>query len=270
MSRWQWLGAMLLAAGLVAGCATGGGFPAAGGGSQPMPLLEQTPADPTGRALKARVELALAYLERGRIDVALAELEAARAVDAGHPLIPYAEGLIQLALGNEPAAIGHFQEALTRAPNDPDVLFSLGSLLCQRREFAQGLPLLQRAAEHLYYPRRGRAYANAAWCAWQSDEERQANAWLEAALALQPDDFLVQMRAVQWAVRQRAWEQAARHLVRLGQIAPDSPLYWWLAANVAHAKGDLRERQRWVERLQREAPDRPETRQAERGVWESW
>jgi len=266
----RWVG-LLFGAVLLAGCATGGVLPAAReSGETPMPLLEQTPSEGAAKTLKARLDLALAYLERGRVDVALEELDRARAIDADHPLVFYVSGLAQLALGNTEQALAALQAALARAPNDPDLLFSLGSLLCEREERAQGLPLLMRAAANPYFPRRGRAYANAAWCGWQSGHEKDVPGWLDLALTLQSDDFLVRMRLLQWAVRQKRWDEAALHLARLEQIAPDSPTTWWLAANVAHAKGDNRELARWVDRLRREAPDRLETRQAERGEWERW
>ncbi len=268
MNRWVGL---FLGVVLLAGCATGGALPPGkGSGQTPMPLLEQTPSEGPGKTLKARLDLALAYLERGRVDVALEELDRARAVDADHPLVFYVAGLAQLALGNSEQALAALQAALARAPNDPDLLFSVGSLLCERDERANGLSLLIRAATNPYYPRRGRAYANAAWCAWQSGHEGDVPSWLDLALTLQPDDFLVRMRLLQWAVREKRWDEAARHLAHLEQIAPDSPITWWLAANVAHAKGDRREVARWIERLRREAPDRLETRQAERGAWERW
>ncbi len=40
-----------------------------------------------------------------------------------------------------------FRRALVMSPRDPDVLFELGTLLCERGEFTEGLALLQKAAK---------------------------------------------------------------------------------------------------------------------------
>lgn len=262
-----------LAALVVGGCATSGGVAgsrAESGFTYPTPLLDRVPEEGREKERKARLDLALAYLELGRVDVALDEIQKARALDRNDPLVPYAWGLAHLALGDRATAEASFRAAEQLAPGDPDILHALGTLLCEAGHHAEGLVRLQRAAANPYYPRRGRSLANTAWCAWRAGDESQAQQMIDLALALQPDDFLVQMRALQWAVRKKQWEVAARHLDRLLRSAPDDPTVWWLAANVAHAKGDRVEEARWTARLRHDAPERLETRRLERGEWEAW
>ncbi|HNQ48200.1 tetratricopeptide repeat protein [Hydrogenophilus thermoluteolus] len=270
--KWRQVVCGVAAAFALAGCASVATPPRAGiaEGAYPAPLLDQTAERPQDKERKARIDLALAYLELGRVDVALDEIAKARALDASDPLVPYAWGLAHLALGDRATAEKSLEEAQRLAPNDPDILHALGSLRCSAGRFEEGLALLRQAAMNPYYPRRARSLANHAWCAWRAGDESSVQNEIDMALALQPDDFLVQVRALQWAARNRQWAIADRHLERLVQRAPDDPMVWWLAANLAHAKGDRLNEARWAERLRQEAPNRLETRKLERGEWESW
>lgn len=103
------------------------------------PLSElRIATDPNGRIVlragdgfadvdgQLRLDLATAQAEAGAI---LADAEDAR--DAGQP----------------EAAERLFRRALAMSPRDPDVLFDLGSLLCERGELTEGLALLHKAAK---------------------------------------------------------------------------------------------------------------------------
>ncbi len=105
--------------------------------ADPLSELRVT-TDPNGRIVlragdgfadvdgQLRLDLSAGQAETSAI---LADAEDAR--DAGQPAM--AERL--------------FRKALAMAPRDPEVLFDLGSLLCEGGDFSEGLALLQKAAK---------------------------------------------------------------------------------------------------------------------------
>ncbi|MCX7945444.1 MAG: tetratricopeptide repeat protein [Hydrogenophilus sp.] len=247
---------------LVGGCATSGERAA-------LPLLERASSGKEG-LVQSYVALGLAYLERGRVDVALESVERAAAIDPRHPLVQYGEGLVRLALGNPEEAERAFRTALEGARGDPDLLHAAGSLACEQGRRGEGLQWLQEAAANRLSPRRGRTLANWGWCLAQEGRWREAEEKVEEAVGVAPEDFVVRWRGLALAMRLGEWERAERHLQVLLTLAPDEPLVWWWAANVAQARGDFARAAEWGNRLVREAPDRAETRRWERGEWEQW
>ncbi len=272
MKRWRAGVTALLSGGILAGCATLAPPGAVGPltASYATPLLNSPPASSAEKELKARIALALAYLELGRTDVAMQETQRAAAIAADHPLVHYAWGLTHLALNDLAVAEQSFSRALAMAPNDPDILHAAGSLACERQRWDTGKTWLQQAARNPYYPRRVRSLANLAWCQAQTGDRASADATMETALGLDPNDFLVRRRALELAARAQRWSEAQRHLQALLQLAGDEPQVWWLAANLAHVQGNLAERERWAQRLRSLAPASVEAQRLERGAWEAW
>ena len=219
--KWRQVVCGVAAAFALAGCASVATPPRAGiaEGAYPAPLLDQTAERPQDKERKARIDLALAYLELGRVDVALDEIAKARALDASDPLVPYAWGLAHLALGDRATAEKSLEEAQRLAPNDPDILHALGSLRCTVGRFEEGLALLHQAAMNPYYPRRARSLANHAWCAWRAGDESAVQNEIDMALALQPDDF-VRTSRYEHANRERVMAELAPAVLELARTLP--------------------------------------------------
>lgn len=94
------------------------------------PLLERKPERPEEVRAKAHIDLALAYVEIGRVDVALDELRAAAAEAPDYPPLHYAWGVTHMAIGDRVQAESGLKRALAAAPRDPDFNYAYGWFLC--------------------------------------------------------------------------------------------------------------------------------------------
>lgn len=104
---------------------------------------------------------------------------------------------------------------------DPLALFALGAALLQRERFTDALPLLVRAVELLSGHAHARAYLGMAYLhTYRPAEAREA---LEAALALAPDDFVVNLKYGEMLLRLGYYREAIPPLERaLATSAPDA------------------------------------------------
>ncbi|MDR0776018.1 MAG: hypothetical protein LBE81_05205, partial [Azonexus sp.] len=122
--------------GLLAGCASTGTGPAAGGGRETRSEM-RTESDQSGveRRARTRLELASAYLSRGQAATALDEIKQALIVMPDLPDAYALRGLIYASLNDPLLAEQNFQRALQLAPRDGGVLHNHAWFLCQQRRF---------------------------------------------------------------------------------------------------------------------------------------
>jgi tetratricopeptide (TPR) repeat protein len=109
-------------------------------------LLLALPAQPSGEALSHYV-LGLQHAEEGELELAIAELRAARALDPQVPeiAIELADLLVQSQRG--PEAIEVAEAAVTMRPDDARCHWLLGQAYALQSEREKALPSLQRAWE---------------------------------------------------------------------------------------------------------------------------
>jgi tetratricopeptide (TPR) repeat protein len=107
-------------------------------------------------------------------------------------------------------AEGHLRRALAAAPQDPEIMFELGSLLCDQKAFAEGIALLSKAAA--LRPGFADAWYNIG-CAYGSlGRSKDARKAYERAIAADPTyaDPLYNLGML--AVDAENWPQATRWL----------------------------------------------------------
>lgn len=169
MSRGLWL--LLGSLVLLAGCATTA--PGSGGRQGAVaerPLLDAPPATQAEARAMVNVELGTAYLELGRLDIALDEARHALTHAPGYAPAFHLLGLVHMLVGDTAAAEDFFQRALRVAPDDPDFNNSYGWFLCGMGREREALQRFERAVRNPYYRHPTRPHTNAGLCYLRLDD----------------------------------------------------------------------------------------------------
>jgi type IV pilus assembly protein PilF len=240
--------AALAMAALVAGCVA------------VNPKKQPSPKD----AAEFNMQLGASYLRQGELQQAQAKLEKAIEQDPGLATAHTTLGLVYERLGDVAAAERQYRRAFDLKPADPDVLNSLASFLClQQQKPDEALGYFQRALaiplSRTYY-NRAMLYTNAGVCAKRKDSAR-AEEYLRAALAADPSysEALFQLADVTFS--RGNFLQSRAFIERYLAAAPASPGALWLGFRVERALGEQQSARQYGERLMKEFPDAPETRQ---------
>lgn len=222
---------------------------------------ETSPED----AAKVNLQLGAQYLQRG--DLALARDKLKKAVELDPDLVgaQLTLGLVYERAGESDKAYTHYREAVSLAPDDPNVLNSYGGYLCRRDEREEGLEYFEKAARTPFYRNPQTAWSNAGVCARGIPDPERAEAFFRLALDKDPryPEALLQMADLSLgngnALASRAFLQ------RYEAVAPWGPDSLWLAVRVERSLGDYGAAGDYARRLRSDYPDSREARLLESG-----
>ncbi len=123
---------------------------------------------------RIRVELAMGYLEQGKINIALDEVKLALAADPDFADAYSLRGLIYMRLNELPLAHESFLKALAVRPRDPNILHNLGWLKCQQARYPEALADFAQALANPAYGERAKTYMTQGLCQIRAGQRREA------------------------------------------------------------------------------------------------
>jgi type IV pilus assembly protein PilF len=246
MKRWR----VLLAATLV-GCAA----------PTPEQSLDGTivgePGDKRNRA-RLRTELATLYYNNGNVPVALEELRAATAADADYGPAHGMYGVIYMRLNEQAKAAESFERAMRLSPNDPDINHNYGWFLCQTGREPESIKHFMSAVRNPLYPAPWRSYAAAGTCSLKINQVKEAEAYFDRALTLQPDEPASLLQLGQIRYRQGNIGEARKLVARHNKLVTPSAESLWLAVRIERRLGERLQEQAYANQLRRRYPTSPE------------
>ncbi len=139
-----------------------------------------------GRAELVRNNLALRYLELGRYDDGLVEIDKLLAIDPDFAEAHHNLGLLSLAVGDLPHALSAFQRAHELAPTKPETLLNLGYVYDRLGKRANAVAAYWRLTE--LNPDHAAAWYNLALAALDTGQWANARYALSRVLAIDPAD----------------------------------------------------------------------------------
>jgi tetratricopeptide (TPR) repeat protein len=167
----------------------------------------------------AHTNLAVALMDEGRLDEALAHLETAAKIRPDFPNARYNLGVIRMRQGKNDEAMGHFKAALHSDPNFARASHYGGLLHLQRGESAEAVQYFQRAlAGGGPDPQVFAALADA--LAMSSRYEEALYSY-ERALTLNPDAAEIRYNASRILIAMGRVDEAIGHLREAVRIRPD-------------------------------------------------
>jgi type IV pilus assembly protein PilF len=220
--------------------------------------------DPRNRA-KVHTELASLYYSRGNMGVALEELRMATEADASYAPAYGMFGLVYMELREKALAEQSFERALRISPGDPDINHNYGWYLCQTGREPASIKFFLQAIRNPLYQTPWRSYSAAGQCTLRSNNLKDAEAFFQRALAMEPDDApsLLQMGLIRY--RQGQMDDARKLVSRYNKLIDPTAESLWLALRIERKMGERLSEASYANQLRRRFPGSPEYQALQRG-----
>lgn len=242
-------GAPVRAARLVA-LAAGAALAAACGSS---PQARDTPKDT--EAATFNVQLGVAYLQQGNLQLAKDKLERAHKQNPRDPNVHAALALLHERLGNPSKVDSHFRTALRLAPRNPDISNNYAVYLCKQGRYADAVERFESSARNPLYRTPEAAYTNAGVCLRQAGRAKDAEAFFTRALQMKPNFAEAAFQLGDLYLEQgRATDARARVDAFFGAF-PATPDLLLLAVRTSRSLGDRVAEARYARRLRLDFPE---------------
>jgi type IV pilus assembly protein PilF len=152
---------------------------------EPPPPVTQPEVSTKDRA-QIHTDLGAGYYERGRMDVALQELNEAAKLDPNNAKTYNVFGLVYATMGETAKAEQNFQRALALAPRDPEIRHNWGWYLCSNGRARESIAEFEQAIRDPLYRTPEIALINAAKCSASFGDNAAATSYYQRALAASP------------------------------------------------------------------------------------
>jgi type IV pilus assembly protein PilF len=256
-------GLMLLA--LATGCADLLGENATS--SSPASSTAPAATEASSRA-KAFTDLAGAYLGRGQLKVALDEVRKAIQADNRYGPAYNVLGLVYMELAEDTLAEENFRKSIDLDRGDSEAHNNYGWFLCTRNRYDEGIAQFTEALRNPLYAHPEQSMTNAGLCSEKKGDTKQAEAYYNKALKLQPDAPLANIKLAALSYKLGKHSDAQRLLARyhdLGQATPES---LWLGVRLERDHGDKDQAAAYALQLRKRFPDSEEAQRLARGQFE--
>ena len=233
----------------------------------PPPPVKQQEVSPKERA-KLHADLAAGYYERGRMDIALEELNEATKLDPNESRIYNLYGLVYAMLGENAKAEQNFQRALSMAPQNPDFHHNWGWYLCGNGRPREAIPEFEFALRDPLYKSPESALINAGRCSLAYGDLAAADTYFRRAVVVAPNNPQAIYGAALLSFKLGRQEDARAWIRRLVQQPPVPPEALYLAMCIEKKSGDRGAEQSYISQLKNRYPDSAETKAIPTGTCE--
>lgn len=211
------------------------------------------------QAAKANVDLGVAYLKQGNLQVAKDKLERAAKQDPKLPEVYWVMASLFERMDQPKDADRNYQKAMDLAPTNSQIVNTYAVFLCRQGEVDRALPMFEKVISDKLYKTPYAAAANAGMCLRDDKRNADAQRYFERALALGPGfvDAAVALSDLQLA---QGNPDAARRTVdtSLGNNSKSADLLV-VGIRAAVAQHDCGATQVYSRLLRREFPNAPQT-----------
>ena len=210
-------------------------------------------------AAKTRISLGLTYLNSGNYSQAKFNLDKAlefapRLADAHFSIAYYYQKVGELELAEE-----SYQEAIDRAPKNPDIANSYGAFLCQNGKYQKAKKYFLKAVNSTNYISTAETYENLALCSQSQGEIDDAITYLQSAINHQPSRGKSLLLLTRLQVQQQQWLDAKKTLKRYEKVARVTPDTLWLSIEIERGLENTKLVQGYGDMLIRMYPTHPNT-----------
>ena len=223
--------------------------------------------DPRNRA-RLHTELGSLYYNSGHLAVALEELRSAVSADSNYAPAHGMFGLVYMQLKEHDRAEASFERALRLSPNDADINHNYGWFLCQTGREQTSIKYFLHALRNPLYPKPWRSYSAAGSCMLRMNQPKDAEAFFERALKLEPDEPASLLHLGHIRYQQGNIGEARKLVARHNKVVEPSPQSLWLALRIERKLGERVAEQSFANQLRRRFPESTEYRALLRGQYD--
>lgn len=209
---------------------------------------------------KAHAELAAQYYGRGQPGVALEELDLALTADPNYAPAYNVRGLVHMTLREYPQADEDFLHSLQLDGSDSDTHNNYGWFLCQQGREKESMEHFMLALKNPLYATPAKAYLNAGLCARKNGKTKEAEDFLQKALAVQFDMPEALFGLADLALTSGDYAGAKSYFLRFSRYATSlTAENLWLAVRIERKLGDRNAESNYAMQLRQRFPEARET-----------
>jgi type IV pilus assembly protein PilF len=259
--RRDWVSVVIVAAAMLAACSSSNKithYSEPNKGSN----ISETPAEKKHEASRVRVELGQRYMEQGKLEIAMENLQKALEYDPNYVDAHTVIGVLYDRLGNAKAAEEHYAKAAQLAPKSGDVNNNYGQFLCATGRYAQAQTYFTNAMADPFYKTPDVLYTNAGSCLMKdgSDHLDEAAGYFRKALEANPKNPVALFEMANVLYQKNDFFRARAFVQRFEALGKPDPGALLLARNIEVKLGHADSAHDYAQRLRESFPDSDQVR----------
>lgn len=213
---------------------------------------------PVTERARAHSDLASAYFQQNKYEIALNEFTIATQIDPNYSPAYNGLALVQAALGEDAKADANFKKAIQIDPKSSESHNNYGGFLCARKRYDESITHFLEAVKNPLYTTPNLAYANAGICSARKNDTKNAEIYLNKALEIQPLTYSAayQLAEIQF---KRGEVVAAKKSLQNVLVAAPSPEALWLAIKIERILGGRDNEASYALQLRQQYPNSEQT-----------
>lgn len=209
-------------------------------------------------AAALNVQLAIGYIDRDQLGVALEKLDKAIEQDPENIDAYTTMAYLKRKVNEFEEAENYYLEALEIKSTNPNIHNNYGGLLCQMGRYDDALKEIRLAYEDPFYETPYLAYANAGTCLLDKGDYKQAEKMLRKALREQPNYAGALISMAEIGVKTEKYLMARAYIQRYHAIARPTAESLWLQVQAEKALGAQDHYMKYARKLLNDFPDSDE------------
>jgi type IV pilus assembly protein PilF len=214
-------------------------------------------------AAQIRVELGQRYMEQGKLELAMDNLQKALRYDDNYADAHTVIAVLYERIGNVEEAGKHYERAVELAPKSGDTNNNYGQFLCAKGNYDEAQKYYIQAMKDPFYKTPAVLYANAGVClvdhggGVRLDEAEQD---FRRALEVDPKNALALFYMAKLLYAKNDFFRARAFIQRFEDLGRPDPAALLLARNIEVKLGHADAAQTYAQRLRKDFPDSQQTR----------
>jgi len=219
------------------------------------------------RASRANVDLGVAYMREGGLEIAEGKLKKALGQDPDNARAHAAIAVLYGRIEENKKAEMHFKKALSLMPEDSRTNNNYGLYLCGIGDYVKAEAHFNKAAGNPLYSGRSATLTNAGVCANKIPDAEKAEQYFRAALDINSGYTPALLNMINTTYTQGKYMSARGYLQRFEQVSTYSAESLWLGVRVENALKDHNASARYGLLLKNNFPESTQTKRLQE--WEN-
>jgi type IV pilus assembly protein PilF len=243
--------ALALAASLAA-CQTSGGGPN---------LKKDSAESERTEAARVHTELGQKYMQQGKLEIALQNLNKALAYDGNYADAHTVIAVLYERIGDQKQAEEHYRRAAQIKSKGGNELNNYGTFLCKIGRYDEAAGYFDRAIADPFYKTPDVALTNAGTCLLKSGRKEQAEASLRKALELAPNNAEALFQLAEVLYEKGEYFKARAFMQRFEAVGQARPESLMLGRNIELRLGNAGAASDYTRRLLQSFPESQQARE---------
>lgn len=216
------------------------------------------------KAAHFNVQLGSGYLAQNKLALAKKKLTKALEQDPDNALAHSTMAILLEKVGQTDEIENHYEEAMSLAPDNSDILNNFGTYLCNQGKFEEAQKLFKKAIDDPYYKTPVIAMINAGKCAMTNSRYELAESYFRKSLRADSKSSTALYYMAVLGSKTSRYLMTRAYMQRYHGVANPSPQSLWLQIQAEQALDDNVFMSKLIKKIIKKFPDSDEAGRAMR------